>query len=411
MSTLWASFEGRCILSGLVSACGLLLWWRWPTQLGRGSQITWLLALAALTRVAFLPLPASDDVHRYIWEGQLLLAGHSPYTTTADQPPSELWQDENWQRMNHRDKRTAYPPLALGLCALVELIQGKGIPSKLDHAFGFKVATALADLLLVCLLASAVKELRWVALYAVNPLPLISYSAEGHLDIWMVLPMVASVVWRQRPQVAWCCLALAIGIKLIAILLLPVLWHHTPHHLRRRCLLLALLTLVLPALPFYSTWPGLLTGIYSFGAHTSGNATLHWLLELATGSKTLAVAGSFILMALWMWHRRSLLPLPSIAAREYLTALLIAAPTVTYWYPGWALPFAVLAPHPALWVLSATDIFYYAAWAEAEHTGVWWQPRWAWACLWLPFLACWLYGQSRMIHQPKAQPIRFRSEA
>jgi hypothetical protein len=257
---------------------------------------------------------------------------------------------------------------------------------------GFKLAAALADLLLVALLMMAVKELRWVALYAVNPVPLISYAGEGHFDVWMVLAMVAGIVWVKRPRLAWCCLALGIGIKLIAVLLLPVLWLRTAREQRGCCVLIAVTALLLPALPFLSDWTGLFMGIYRFGADTSSNATLHWLLELLTGSKGTAAALSLGLAGLWAWHRRVLTLPPEAASREALTLLLIAAPTVTYWYVGWALPFAVLAPHPALWVLSATDVFYYAAWAEAEATGVWWLPRWAWALLWVPFYACLYLG-------------------
>jgi hypothetical protein len=356
-------------------------------------QCTLLLILAAGLRLVFLPLPASDDVHRYVWEGQQVLHGYSPYASTADHPPNAAWRDEQWQRMNHKDRLTAYPPLALLMCAGVELLQGKGVPTALEHVLGFKLSAALADLLLVALLMSAVKELRWVALYAVNPLPLISYAGEGHFDVWMVLAMVASIVWLQRPRLAWGCLALGISIKLIAVLLLPVLWLHTAREQRWRCITLAAVTLLLPALPFVQSWPGLIAGIYRFGADTSSNASLHWLLEWMIGHKGIAAAFSFGLAGLWAWHRR-VLHLPAAeASREALTLLIIAAPTVTYWYPGWALPFAVLAPQPALWVLSATDILYYAAWAEAEATGVWWLPRWAWALLWVPFYLVWSKGE------------------
>jgi hypothetical protein len=383
----WSTFEGRCALSAGVSLLGFMLWRWWPCGMHRRRQVILLLAIASVARWLFLDLPASDDVHRYVWEGQLVLHGESPYGQRASDSEH---RDEHWQRMNHKDKLTAYPPLALTLCAVIEAIQGKGLPAPLDHLLGFKIAAALADLLLISLLVSAVKELRWVALYAVNPVPLISFAGEGHFDIWMVLPMVASIVWIKRPRLAWSCLALAIGIKFIAVLLLPVLWHHTLRAERARAALWAMALLLLPALPFVATWPALIEGVYRFGAETSGNATLHWLLELALGNKSQAAGLSFGLMGVWIWYQRRRITQHAAASRELLTALLIAAPTVTYWYPGWALPFAVLAPHPALWVLSATNILYYAAWAEAEATGVWWLPRWAWAVLWGPFFVLWI---------------------
>jgi hypothetical protein len=382
----WSAFEGRCALSAAVSLLGFMLWRWWPSDMRRSGQVILLLAITLVARWLFLDLPASDDVHRYVWEGQLVLHGESPYGQRAD---DSTHRDEHWQRMNHKDKLTAYPPLSLGMCAVIEAIQGKGFPAPLDHLLGFKIAAAIADLLLIGLLVSAVKELRWVTLYAVNPVPLISFAGEGHFDIWMVLPMVASIVWIKRPRLAWSCLALAIGIKFIAVLLLPVLWHHTPRSDRAGGVCWALAMLALPVLPFVVSLPALIEGVYRFGAETSGNATFHWLLELTLRNKSQAAALSFGLMGVWIWYQRGLVEQPALASREVLTVLLIASPTVTYWYPGWALPFAVLAPHPALWVLSATDIFYYAAWAEAEATGVWWLPRWAWSLLWGPFFAVW----------------------
>jgi hypothetical protein len=327
-----------------VSLLGVLLWWRWPVQWGKLHQAALLILLALGLRMAFLALPASDDVHRYVWEGQQVLHGLSPYATTADHPPGDAWRDVHWQRMNHKNKLTAYPPLALLLCAGIEGFQGAGVPAALDHTMGFKLAAALADLLLVALLMMAVKELRWVALYAVNPVPLISYAGEGHFDVWMALAMVAGIVWVKRPRLASCCLALGIGIKLIAVLLLPVLWLRTAREQRGHCILIATGILLLPALPFLPGWEGLITGIYRFGSDTSSNATLHWLLELLTGSKGTAAALSLGLAGLWAWHRRVLALPPEAASREALTLLLIAAPTVTYWYVGWALPFAVLPP-------------------------------------------------------------------
>jgi hypothetical protein len=150
-----------------------------------------------------------------------------------------------------------------------------------------------------------------------------------------------------------------------------------------------LMVLLLPALPFVETLPNLARGLFEFGAGTSSNATVHWLLELLLGSKlaaSLLCGTGLIICTTMVWLRA-----PVEAARSLFTMLLIFAPTVTYWYPGWALPFAALAPHPALWVLSITDILYYAAWDEAQRTGVWWLPRWAWTLLWGPFYATLLW--------------------
>ena len=395
VADFWASFGGKIALSSAWFACSVIAWRAWPQRARTLVQALLLALLALLARATAWPLPASDDVHRYVWEGQLILDGASPYATTADDPIYAQRQDENWQAMNHKDARTAYPPLALILCALIAKLS----PS----VAAFKLAASLADVATIGILTLGLgaNRLRWAALYALNPLPLISYTGEGHFDAFMVLAMSAAIVFLARPHIAWTALAIAIDIKILALLLLPVLWMKTAREKRLGAVLTLAIAIALPLLPFIHTLPNFLKGLTSFATTTSGNATVHWLLELATGSKPAAtlLCGAALLGCMLTIHRCDG-HAPTIARRHF-TALLILAPTVTYWYPGWALPFAALAPSPALWVLSATDIFYYAAAEHQAQHGWWWHPRWAWSLQWLPFIATLIYQRTRPAHREK----------
>lgn len=83
----------------------------------------------------------------------------------------------------------------------------------------------------------------------------------------------------------------------------------------------------------------------------------------------------------------------SRAAMLIFGAFMLCAPTVTFWYPAWGLPFATLHPCVPFWVLSALDVLYFAAWQKRELTGNWEHPWWAYWALWTPVfltLAVWL---------------------
>ena len=84
-----------------------------------------------------------------------------------------------------RDKFTVYPPLSeLAFAAL------GGIAYK---PWIFKFAFMLAELAVIPLLAAMGGRFRWLALYAVNPVPVISFAGEAHFDSLMVLATVAAV--------------------------------------------------------------------------------------------------------------------------------------------------------------------------------------------------------------------------
>lgn len=67
---------------------------------------------AIVLRCLLLPAAPSDDVSRYLWEGKLVRAGVSPYAQAADAEVVRGYRDAQWALMNHKDRGTAYPPLA-----------------------------------------------------------------------------------------------------------------------------------------------------------------------------------------------------------------------------------------------------------------------------------------------------------
>src|SRR6266446_5766278 len=210
--TLWANFGGRCALSTALFAAGLLAWWQWPREWPLRRQWMLLLALAVGARAFVWPLPVSDDVNRYLWEGRIVRLGLSPYAAPADAPEFAALHDAQWEKMNHKDKLTVYPPLAeLAFAALG------------DATWIHKLAFTLADFAVLPLLAAlgGPQRFRWLALYAINPVPVLSFAGEAHFDSLMVLAAVAAIwAWeRGRFRWAWALLGVAVQMKVIAVFL------------------------------------------------------------------------------------------------------------------------------------------------------------------------------------------------
>ncbi|MGB8165961.1 MAG: glycosyltransferase 87 family protein [Chthoniobacteraceae bacterium] len=385
---LWASFAGRCILSNALFTLGLLACWRWPREWPLRRQWLLLLALAIGVRIFVWPIPVSDDLQRYLWEGRLVRLGISPYADTADAPQFARLRDARWEAMNHKDKLTVYPPLAELTFAALGAIT--------DEPWIYKLAFTLAELAVLPLLTTlgGRERLRFVALYAVNPVPVLSFAGEAHFDSLMILATVAAVfAWERDHRIwAWALLAIAVQMKVAAVFLAWPFWAQGDARSRRGAFAFAAI-LIATALPFASSLPNLVRGLTSFSTATSGNGFLHYLLEHLTGSKALSSGALALLFGAIVFSVGTKTRPMSRAAMQIFGAFLLCASTVTFWYPAWGLPFATLHSCPPFWVLSTLDVLYFAAWKEQAMSGSWEHPWWAYWALWTPVfisLAVWL---------------------
>ena len=157
---------------------GLLLVFLAPTLCSARSRLLYLALPALLLRLAVFPSAPSDDSNRYLWEGRLITEGISPYATTADDDRLAPLRDVYWEGMNHKDKRTAYPPLVQLLFALI---------AQIAYAPGFlKLLILLADCSIlagiVAILVQRGQSAAWAGFYAFSPLSLIAYAGEAHFD-------------------------------------------------------------------------------------------------------------------------------------------------------------------------------------------------------------------------------------
>lgn len=275
----------------------LLAAWKMRGRLGAG----WLVAgLSLLFRLVLVLAPAtfSDDLFRYLWDGQVLGSGINPYRFSPDAPELAWLRGPLWDSINHPSLNTIYPPVAQAIFWVVTSIQAQ--PT------AFKLASALADTGVVCLVIllsggrltrvrqSAAREKAWKAsffglVYGLNPLACIETGMSGHLEPFAVGLVLLALFFagKKRRSIASFFLGVGAAVKLIPLLLLPAV-------ARRRLVpwLVGPLVVVAVYLPFVSVGTNTVETVDSFARRWEGNGGLFAVVKSAVESGVGAVSGA-----------------------------------------------------------------------------------------------------------------------
>jgi hypothetical protein len=314
------------------------------------------LVLAALWHLPFLLMaPGSDDdVHRYVWDGHVQRLGYNPYIVVPSDPALGGLHTRDTRTLNNPDVPSPYPAGAQLFFRAVTAIH--------ESVFALKVAFVVCDLAIVLVLLDILRcsgrGTHWVLAYAWNPLLATDVAGSGHIDIVGVLLLLVSVAalvrrWRAAAALAF---ALAVSVKLLPVVLLPLYWRRV----RMRDAALAAVVVGLLYVPFFNHGRipigSLGTYVQRFRFNDPVFRTLERVVapQLAVG---LAVLVGF-LTAIWM---RSKTPAWSSDAFAWpMAASLLCAPVVYPWYLLWLLPFVRSASTLPIiiWTVSIIPTFY-----------------------------------------------------
>ena len=216
-----------CWQVGLYILLGLL--YKWRQQWSMKNIV--IMALVARVVAAFIPPQLSDDVYRFIWDGQLVVHGYNPLLSTPDGLLPALQTDTTFFTelhglINHPQNYTCYPPLMQGICWLVAQLCG---PHIVSNIIGIKLIIALVDSVAVVVLIKILRRLQLPAtlaiLYAFNPAVIIEGSGNAHFEVIQVC-LIAAAIYYALQEKFWLAAGwwgLAIVTKLLPLLLLP-LW-------------------------------------------------------------------------------------------------------------------------------------------------------------------------------------------
>jgi alpha-1,6-mannosyltransferase len=314
------------------------------------------LALAALWHVLFLRMPPGldDDIHRYVWDGRIQRLGYNPYIVVPSDPVFAGLHTAETRTLNNPEVPSPYPPGAQLFFHAVTAIH--------ESTFALKVAFVFCDLAIVVVLLDVLRRTgqaeQWVLAFAWHPLLATEVAGSGHVDIVGVLLLLvsAAALLRRWRAVAAISFGLAVAVKLLPIVLLPIYWKRV--RVRDVALIAAVLALLYVPFLDHGRIPigSLATYVQRFRFNDPVFSMLERVLapQLVAG---LAVLTGF-LTAMWMRKRCAA---SSLAAFSWpMAASLFCAPVVYPWYLLWLLPFmrSVSTLPMIVWTISIIPTYY-----------------------------------------------------
>ena len=334
------------------------------------------LALAAVWHIQFLRVPAGadDDVHRYVWDGRLQRLGYNPYLVVPSDPAAKALHTPETRTLNNPDLPSPYPPGAQLFFRAVTAIQ--------ESTFALKIAFVVREFAIVCVLLDV---LRWnrrgahlVLAYAWSPLLAIEVAGNGHIDIVGALLLLVSAAalgrrWRATAAVAF---GLAVAVKLLPIVLLPVYWKRV--RIRDAALAAALVGLLY--VPFLNHGRVPIGSLATYVQNWRFNGPVFAMLDHVVPPQSLAGLAVLAGLATATWLRNAAPECsPDIFAWP-MAASLLCAPAVFPWYLVWLLPF-LRSPSTLLLIVWSVSIFpTYVMW-HLRTLGRPWGPLPVWVML------------------------------
>jgi len=323
------------------------------------------LVLAAVWHIQFLrlPSPADDDIHRYVWDGRLQRLGYNPYLVVPSDPAAKGLHTPETRNLNNPDLPSPYPAGAQLFFRAVTAIH--------ESTFSLKVAFVVCDFAIFLVLLDVLRRTRQgahlVLAFAWNPLLAIEVAGSGHIDIVGALLLVVSAAallrrWRATAAVA---LGLAIAVKLLPVVLLPLYWKRV----RIRDAALAAAVVGLLYLPFLdrSFFNHGRIPIGSLGTYVQSfrfNGPVFAILDRVAPPEWLAGLAVLAGLATATWQRiRRAAPewSPDLFAWP-MAASLLCAPVVFPWYLLWLLPFLTSASTLLITIWTVSIISTYVQW-------------------------------------------------
>lgn len=309
------------------------------------------LVLAAVWHIEFLRLPpgADDDIHRYVWDGRLQRLGYNPYIVVPSDPAAKGLHTAETRNLNNPDLPSPYPAGAEVFFRAVTTIQ--------ESTFALKVAFVVCEFAIVFVLLDVLRctgqGAHLVLAFAWNPLLAVEVAGSGHIDIVGALLLLVSAAalvrrWRATAAVA---LGLAIAVKFLPVVLLPLYWKRV----RIRDAALAAVVVGLLYVPFLdrSFFIHGRIPMGSLGTYVQSfrfNGPVFAILDRVAPPQLLVGLAVLVGLATATWLRiRS--AAPELSPDQFawpmfawpMAASLLCAPVVFPWYLLWLLPFLTSA--------------------------------------------------------------------
>ncbi len=361
------------------------------------------LILASIWHIEFLRVPpgADEDIYRYLWDGRLERLGYNPYIVVPSDPAANALHTVETRKLNNPDLPSPYPAGAQLFFRAVTAIH--------ESTFALKVAFVICESAIALVLLDVLRYSRQgahlVLAFAWNPLLAIEVAGSGHIDIVGALFLLVSAAalarrWRAAAAVG---LGLAVSVKFLPIVLLPLYWKR----IRIRDAALAAALVGLLYLPFLNHGRIPIGSLGTYVQNWRFNGPVFAALDQVALPQLLAAVALFAGLATATWLRRAA-PESSLYAFAWpMAASLVCAPAVFPWYLLWLLPFLTSSSTLLIIVWTVSIIPVYVEW-HMHALGRPWGPLPGWVmpleygCVAIAAAMIWLYswGEPRHARAP-----------
>lgn len=365
-----------------------------------------ILLVAAVARIAMLPVAPGATMETRLWEGKVLDGGGNPYLETPGSGALERLRGEEWKGVLDKEEVSRSTPALLWA---YQAAWGIGTPRE-----WLKVLLLIVDLCLCLLFALRYGPERSV-LYAWNPLVIYSIAGLGSDIGVFLLPLVAGfLLWEfwidQKGGVSVitasggigsalgqmvCLSSLFIGLAaaLNPIAFPMVLWIFW-HVLKRSGFKAGLVSLVFGAAPLVLSfmWASISMNLeFSklvpavMNTMERSISLLPSIIGFIAGGPVSAVWYLMGLGAVTLWVLHNCDTLERFATYYFVWLLMLA----TAVYPEFFLLFALVGVVHGNWifrVVSLSSFAYFGAYRVLSDTGAWTMPWMLQVVIWVPFL-------------------------
>jgi hypothetical protein len=330
------------------------------------------LVLAALWHIPFLrqrPRP-DDDIHRYVWDGRVQRLGLNPYIVVPNDPVLAGLHTPETRTLNNPEVPSPYPAGAELFFRAVTAIH--------ESVFALKIAFVVCDFAIVFVLLDILRRAgqgtHWVLAYAWNPLLAVEVGGSGHIDIVGVLLLLVSAAalerrWRRAAAVS---LGLAVAVKFLPIVLLPLYWKRV----RLRDGALAAVVVGLLYVPFLDHGRIPTGSLGTYLQRFRFNDPVFAVIEHVAAPQLVAGLAVLVGVVTAIWIRSKSTAHSAEAFAWPMAASLLCAPVVYPWYLLWLLPFMRSTSTVPLIVWTVSIIPTYYVWHLRTIGRPWVVPGW-----------------------------------
>lgn len=304
-----------------------------------------IIAFAIVFRLTLIPTSytTSDDVHRYLWEGKVLSNGFNPYTTPPQDSSLIHLRDDNYEMVTFKHIPAIYPPFSQVVFALNYLVSGNNVVFLKIIYLLFELVTLI---FLLKILRLKGKDQKFILLYAWLPLPILEYFNNAHLDVIGITFLVMFLYYFEKNKISLSSLMLALAFltKLLAILIIPLIFKKLG--IKKSIIFYAVFLLVclIFYLPFIYGNPDVLGGLFQYLRHWEFNGSVYNIFKLIFLRGDIARIICTVLLLISVLFISFKYKYFMNGVFSVLLCTIIFSATVYPWYLGWIAALNIFNP-------------------------------------------------------------------